>query len=172
MTEERIGDDEDRRVLLGMYSSGQLQWAGIVVALSAGVLAETGLLLQFGSRSPWYGSGLFELTVVTLFLDALVLDQYFVMSGSLQKLLELALPTSKEFIDTLAQANALFPKPWNRDPSSGVGRLDHYSSCKVRLSFNKPWHISRITWKGKGYFLVRLIAIILLTFIVLVIYYL
>jgi len=150
MAQEVGPTEDDRRALLGIYSSSQLQIAGLTLALTVGVVGEIGLFFQPGVVGTWLQAPVFALIPSTVFLAVVLLKSYIVYGGAIRVTLDYDLPTAEELDQALEEASTLYRPPVAVDISNGLDALDAYYICKVRLRFQHDW-LGRLAWAGLRY---------------------
>ncbi len=126
MAQESGPTEDDRRALLGMYSSSQLQIAGLTLALTVGVVGEIGLFFQPGIVGTWLQAPVFALIPSTVFPSVILLKTYIVYGGSIHVALDYDLPTAEKLNRALEEAMTLYRPSEVVDFANGLGALDGF----------------------------------------------
>jgi len=122
--------EEDRKALLGVYSSGQIQYPAVAVASGAAFLAELGLFLD-PNFAAWFPHALFlALTAPTFLFTAIIANGYFLSTSAVVIVLRESVPTFQQIGKKLKDLN--YPGLSDIDLKDGLGALDSYYSCLVR----------------------------------------
>jgi len=157
-----LSSEEDRRTLLGIYSSGVLQFAALALASGAATLGEIGLLVQAHGPS-WSPRLFFAFILTTALLTLVFADAYRVQRRSIVIVLLHPRPTEKQLREVEKDSKSLRVATRDAEITNGLGVLDKYYTGLVH-SENRYDPISWLTWLGP-------LAIALAALIVLVVSY-
>ena len=150
MTEGALSSEEDRRALLGVYSSGVLQFAGLALASGAATLGDFGLFIQSNGSAEILRALTFAIIPPTIFLTLVFADAYLVQRGSIVIVLRHPLPTEAELTKVREDSKSLFADVRDVKISNGLDVLDTYYTGLDRIKFRKHL-ISRLIWLGPEY---------------------
>ncbi len=163
MSDLTISTQEDRRTLLSIYASAQLQLAGFIFAVGAAILAE--LIGVLGTNTEGLGRIFFlSLLPPSLLFLAINLKAYLVQTEAIKRALDHDLPTVGEVKSKLEVAKGLF-KHGEPDFKNGLYVLDLYYTSLTRIT-HRTDPLSRLTWKGLSYVSIALLVVFAVSFLV------